>query len=68
MTLGGWRSGSAAPLHGDGRGFESLIAHQPSFSVLSEKKLQSGQKVAVCPDFPAVGIRDEKPTSYRASG
>jgi hypothetical protein len=28
--MGGWRSGSAAPLHGDGRGFESLIAHQPS--------------------------------------
>ena len=27
---GDWRSGSAAPLHGDGRGFESLIAHQPS--------------------------------------
>ena len=25
---GDWRSGSAAPLHGDGRGFESLIAHQ----------------------------------------
>src|ERR1700690_3541266 len=24
---GDWRSGSAAPLHGDGRGFESLIAH-----------------------------------------
>src|ERR1035441_9828112 len=29
---GGWRSGSAAPLHGDGRGFESLIAHHPSLS------------------------------------
>ena len=28
-VAGGWRSGSAAPLHGDGRGFESLIAHQP---------------------------------------
>ena len=33
--MGGWRSGSAAPLHGDGRGFESLIAHQPSFGVKS---------------------------------
>src|SRR5208283_768064 len=32
FKAGGWRSGSAAPLHGDGRGFESLIAHQPSLS------------------------------------
>ena len=24
---GDWRSDSAAPLHGDGRGFESLIAY-----------------------------------------
>ena len=32
LRPGGWRSGSAAPLHGDGRGFESLIAHHPSLS------------------------------------
>ena len=35
---GGWRSGSAAPLHGDGRGFESLIAHQPSFGAQRRTK------------------------------
>ena len=28
---GDWRSGSAAPLHGDGRRFESFIAHQKDF-------------------------------------
>jgi hypothetical protein len=37
--MGGWRSGSAAPLHGDGRGFESLIAHQPSLERSEKRRL-----------------------------
>ena len=31
--LGDWRSGSAAPLHGEGRGFKSLIAHHSKHQV-----------------------------------
>jgi hypothetical protein len=31
LHLGDWRSGSAAPLHGEGRGFKSLITHHKFF-------------------------------------
>ena len=41
IWLGGWRSGSAAPLHGDGRGFESLIAHQ-SFALSAAERKRVG--------------------------
>ncbi len=51
-AAGGWRSGSAAPLHGDGRGFESLIAHQLSPERSEKRRLprrseaQTGERTA----------------------
>ena len=49
IRSGDWRSGSAAPLHGDGRGFESLIAHHSDLTVelLLPQRLEQNQRRAV---------------------